>query len=417
MGRSAPARVRGGVARPRRLRAVIALAAVTAVTLAGCGRSDTGTAPAAPASEGAPIVIAASFDQSGPLAATQFLGRGVSAYLAKVNADGGLNGRQVKYVQYDDAYDPSRLTANARRAVEQDRASIFISFGGPSLAIRPYLNQNKVLHLVFAGNTPFSDVAQFPYTHAWWPDIAWESAIDAAYLKQSQPGVKLGILGYNNDLTDSQVAGVKAGGLEPASVLRVPPSQLDTTSQVTQLKAAGVDAVLLSVGNGQVISTVKYMNQIGYTPKTFIYSTAAGRLATIDAITPAAAKGIYTTLWLTDPGDPKATGDTALAGYFDDVKKYGNGADPGDSLVLQGYTAAAALANAVKTASAQNPDAYNAAWNATKDLKVPGLLPGTSLSAGSHGRLVHQYQIVQFDGTAWAPVGGVEDATSKGFAK
>ncbi len=293
---------------------VVGALVATVVALAACGHTDSGTGPAAPPKTD-PIVISASFDRSGPLAATAALGRGVAVYISRVNAAGGVNGRKIIYNEYDDDNQPSQLVANARRAVEQDKASVFISFGGISAAARAYLNQHKVLHLVFAGNTPFSDVAQFPYSHAWWPDLGWESAIDASYLRLATPSVKLGVLGFDNDLTDSQVGGVKAGGLDPSLVLRVPTTQLDLTSQVQQLKAAGVDALLLAVGNAQVISAVKYMNQIGYHPKVFIYSTVAGILTTMSALPSAMSNGLYSTLWLADPADPKLSSDQALSAY------------------------------------------------------------------------------------------------------
>ena len=394
-------------------RRTLAVAAASALLLAGCGRTD---APAAGTTKdsGSPIVIVGSFAQSGPLAVTGTLGKGVAAHFDKIAAGGGINGRKVTFIQYDDGYDPSRLAANARRAVEQDKATIFLSFGGPSLSVRQYLNQNKVLHVVFAGNTPFSQVQQFPYTHAWWPDLGWESAIGAAYLKKENPSVKIGVLGFNNDLTDSQAAGLEAGGVKPALVLKVPPTQQDTTSQVTQLKAAGVDAVMLSVGNAQIIGTVKYMNQIGFRPKTFVYSSAAGRLSTIAPLA-GAAKGLYSTLWLADPADPSRQQDADLATYRDDVAKYGQGADANDVLVLNGYALATALGNVISSAEGSDAEAYNTAWNAIKGLKVPGLLGPAS--AGPGGRLVYSYQVTQYDGNTWVPAGGVQDATSLGYAK
>jgi len=397
------------------MRRACVLSVVAVLLLTACGRSDDAAEPAASASSGAPIVVVGSFAESGPLAATGALGDGVGSYLAKINADGGVAGREITYIQYDDGYDPSRLAANARRAVEQDKASIFLSFGGPSLSVRPYLHQHSVMHVVLAGNTPFSEVDKFPFSHAWWPDLAWESAINAAFLKLADPQVKLGVLGFNNDLTDSQAAGLAAGGIEPTLVLKVPPPQLDTSSQVTQLRAAGVNAVLLSVSAGQVVSTVRYMNQIGYQPTTFIYSASAGFTSTIRPLADA-AKGIHSTAWMADPADPRWSDDADLIAYRQDMDRYGRG-NPDDNLTLNGYAAAAAVVNAIRTADGSDSKAYNDAWNATKDLRVPGLLPGITLNAGPSGRLVHTYQIVEFDGASWTPVGPVRDAAALGYTE
>jgi branched-chain amino acid transport system substrate-binding protein len=395
------------------LKRTVAVAAAALLALAACGRTDQ---PQTPTAQG-DLVIGATFAQSGPLAAVGAVGKGVAAYFAKVNDSGGINGRKVKFTSYDDAYDPSRMTANARRAVEQDKAQIFLSFGGPSLSVRPYLNQNKVLHVAFAGNTPFSDVAQFPYTHAWWPDIAWESAITTKYVMDKVPNPKVGVLSLNNDIVDSQAAGIKTGGGDPALVLKVPPNQQDNSSQVAQLQAAGVNVLMLSLGANQIVPTLKYMQQIGYHPEVFLYSTPAARTTTIEPLTPAAATGLHTTLWLVDPADPRWAGQPDIAAYKEDIAKYGGGADPNDALVLNGYAAAAALVEVVKTAKTQDADGYNASWNAVKDLKVPGLLEGGALSAGPGGRLIYQYQVMRFDGTSWRDAEPLRDSSKLGIAK
>lgn len=390
------------------------MASITLLALAGCGRTDQPRGAQDPQGD---LVIAGTFPQSGPLAAVGAVGKGAAAYFAKTNESGGINGRKVKFVSYDDAYDPSRMSANARRAVEQDKAQIFLTFGGPSLAVRPYLNQNKVLHIAFAGNTPFSEVEQFPYTHAWWPDIAWESAITAKYVKEHVPNPKIGVLSLNNDIADSQAAGIRTGGGDPALVLKVPPSQQDNSSQVAQLQAAGVNALFLSIGANQIVPTLKYMQQIGYQPQVFLYSTPAARTTTIEPLTPAAATGLHTTLWLIDPADPRWADQPDIATYKQDIAKYSEGTDANDALVLNGYAAAAALAEVVKAARTQDAEGYNASWNAVKDLKVPGLLEGGVLSTGPGGRLVYQYQMMRFDGTSWRDAEPLRDSSKLGIAK
>jgi branched-chain amino acid transport system substrate-binding protein len=387
-----------------------ALIAVAALSLAACGRSDA-------AAVAGPLVIDATFPQSGPLAIVGAAGRGFGAYIAKVNDEGGVNGQKIVWNAMDDAYDPARMAANARKAVEQDRANVVVSFGGPSLSIRPYLNQNKTFHLVLAGNTPFSDVKQFPYSHAWYPDLGWESTIAAQYLKKAKPNAKVGVLGFNNDLTDSQAAGITVGGLTPALVLRVPPSQQDVTAQITQLKNAGVDTLFLSVGAGQVIGAVKYMQAVNYSPTIMMYSTTANRAGAIGALG-GAAKGIYSTFWMADPGDALWASESKVADFKAAAAKYSaNPNDANDALALGGYSAAEAVVAALTSAKAGDADGINTAWNTLKDVSVTGLPPGTSLNAGPGGRLVFDFQVVQFDGSGWKTEGDLVDAVTAGIAK
>ena len=220
-----------------------ALTSLMAAGLAGafagaCGRSD-GTSSAT--SSDGPIVVAGSFPMSGPFAPLAAISKGAAAYFDKVNAAGGIHGRKVKYVAYDDAYDPGRAAANVRRGVDQDKAQAFLTFGVPGEVVRPYLNQRKVFNVAWSGSTALSQVDKFPYSHAWWPDLTAESGVVAQYIGKESPKAKVGVLTLNNDLAKAVEDGFKAGGITPKVFLKVPPSQQDNTAQVAQLKSAGVE--------------------------------------------------------------------------------------------------------------------------------------------------------------------------------
>lgn len=402
---------------PRRHSARVALVCLAALALAACGRTDSTTAAgpgAAAPSTADEIVVAATFPQSGPLAVVGAAGRGLETYLKKVNAAGGVDGKQIVFKAYDDAYDPARMAANARKAVEEDGADVVVSFGGPSLAIRPYLNEKKVFNLVLAGNSAFSDVTTFPYSHAWYPDLGWESQVATSFIAKKSPGAKVGVLGFNNDLTDSQAAGIRAGGLDPVLVLKVPPSQQDVTAQITQLRNRGVDTVFLSVGAGQVIGAVKYMKAVKWSPTVVLYSSTAAKTG---AVAPLGddAKGIYSALWLADPADP-LWADSGVAEFKTDVAAHDTvPQDADNALALGGYAAGQALVEAIRKAGSGDADAVNGAWNSLDGVTVAGLPTGTSLKAGPGGRLVYSYQVVQFDGSVWKPQGDLVDVVSAGY--
>ena len=393
--------------RTRRVLQISTMVLVSALALSACGRGSESSSESSSGSESESLVVAATFPQSGPLAVTGATGRGVKAAIDEANTAGGVNGKKVTWVDYDDGYDPARMVANARKAVQQDKANVLVSFGGPSLAIRPFLNQNKVFHVVLAGNTAFSD-KKFPYTHAAFPDIKGESTVMAAAVKKKQPNAVVGVLGFNNDLTDSQVAGLTAGGLKPKLVLKVPPSQQDVTSQITQAKQAGVDTLFMSVSGGQIIGAVKYMAAIKYSPTVALYSTTAGKTDAIGALGPA-AEGLTTAMWVADPADPLWAKEADVARFKKAIAGSGVEGDADSLLAMLGYLTGQALVASLESAKSTDGDAINAAWEGIDGVQAAGLPPGTTLSYGAGGRLQHTYQVVRLEGGEWKPQGAAVD--------
>ncbi|MGQ4615666.1 ABC transporter substrate-binding protein [Nocardia sp. R7R-8] len=391
-------------------------AGLAATFTSACGRADETSKASSDGSSSNPIVVASSFPMSGPFAPIAAISKGAAAYFDKVNAEGGVNGRKVKYVAYDDGYDPGRAAANVRRGVDQDTAQAFLTFGVPGEVVRPYLNQRKVFNVAWSGSTQFSQVDKFPYSHAWWPDLTAETAVVAQYVGKESPKSKVGVLTLNNDLADAAEAGFTAGGVTPEVFLKVPPSQQDNTAQVAQLKSAGVDVLYLALGAPQMVPTLKYMAQIGYRPKTFVYSITVNHTSLLDPLTPKISEGLHAALWLADPADPGWVSDPGIQSYKKDIAAHGAGADADDMLVLNGFAGAAALVAAMKNAQTQDADGYNAAWNAMKGVPAPGLI-GATLNSGPGGRLVYRYQVTEFDGARWQNRGPVQDVVASGLIK
>lgn len=413
--------------RPTRASRLTLGVVVAAMLAAGCGgRGDeaptaaaTGSGePSASAAETGPIMVGGSFPFSGPFAASGALSRGAQTYFAKVNADGGVGGRQIEYVVEDDGYDPARLAANARKLVEQDEVDVLMSFGGTNISIQPYLNQQQTFHMVLAGNTPFSNVEEFPYTHAWWPDIAWEGAITTEYVLENFPGKKLGLLGLNNDLSTSQQAGIEKAGGKLDKIITVAPGQADLSAQVNEMRSAGVEVLFFTIAGPGEIAALKYMKQVGYAPTIVMYSGASSRKAVITPAGLDTVTGVISAQWLKDPGDPKWADDADVVAYRADVAEFGaeTSADAEDQLTLNGYGAAAALVEAITAAGSSEPDALNTAWGELKGIDNPALQPGSQLDAGPGGRLVYDYRLTRFDGTSWVDLGEVQDAAELGVA-
>lgn len=426
--------------RPRPSRWLIAAVVLLLALTAACGSSNRkdaaapasaipGTGGSAAPKDTTPIKIGGSFPFSGPFAQFANTSAGATAYFASVNAQGGVNGRLIEYSAADDGYDPSRLSANARKAVEQDKVAALISFGGPNVAIQKYMNEQKTPQIVLAGNTEFSQPEKFPYSHAWWPDLTWEAQIETKYVLDHPdkfPSPKFGLISLNNSLADSHIAGIKAGlgptadDLFPASnQVRVEPSLVDYTAQLNQLRAAGVNVLVMNSGTTGMINAMKYVKQVGWNPAVIIYSVSSGRKAVLAPAGLDVAKGTYSAYWLKDPADPRWTSDPGTKTYLDVMAKYGGkDADAQQYLTANGYGAAQALVTALKTVDGPiTGDAINKAWLAIQNQPNDVLVPGAQMAAGPGGRLVYQYQPVQFDGNSWKDIGPLADAQKLGYAK
>lgn len=376
-----------------------------------------------------PIKIGGSFPFSGPFAQFANTSAGAAAYFASVNAEGGVDGRMIKYSAADDGYDPSRLAANARKAVEQDKVAALISFGGPNVAIQKYMNEQQTPQIVLAGNTEFSQPQKFPYSHAWWPDVTWEAQIETTYVLNNPktfPNPVFGLISLNNSLADSHIKGIatalgsKADALFPeANRVRVEPSLVDYTAQLNQLRAAGVNVLVMNSGTTGMINAMKYVKQVGWNPSVIIYSVSSGRKAVLQPAGLDVTKGTYSAYWLKDPADPRWANHTGTKKYLEVMAKYGGkDADAQQYLTANGYGAAQALVTALKSINGPiTGDAINKAWLEIRDKPNDVLVPGAQMAAGPGGRLVYQYQPVQFDGTSWQDLTPLADAQKLGYAK
>jgi branched-chain amino acid transport system substrate-binding protein len=390
-----------------RTAAKVAVAAVALLALAGC-TPRTATTDAA-AADDSPIVIGASWPQSGPLGSVAPGLSGLEAYIAAVNEDGGVNGHEIKLVTADDAYDPARLVENERKFVEQDGAVAVVNFGGIAIAGRDYLNQKRVMGVAMAGNSPLSDTENFPMQRAFWPDVAWEGHLQGLWLTENKPDAVVGYIGFNNDLSESHLAGLAAGGVTPAQTALVAPGTADLSAQVSQFQAAGVDTVVINIGAPTVGATLSYLHQIGWEPTTFLSSTVSDFHTVVNQAGPEAMTGAYSFEFFKDPSDPRYSDDKVVGQFVEDMKATGHEADSTNALALEGYGLGAALVDAISRAETYDSEGILAAWDSFDNSENPMLRDGITLNSGPHGRIMFQYQLSQFDGTGWADEGEVQD--------
>ncbi|QEW03959.1 ABC transporter substrate-binding protein [Microbacterium lushaniae] len=398
---------------------LIAVTAATAVALllGGCTGRQAATEPDEGAADDSPIVIGASWPQSGPLAAAAAGLHGFQAYIEATNAEGGIDGRQIELVTADDGYDPARLADNQRSFVEKDGAIAVVNFGGIAVPGRPYLNDKKVAQIALAGQTPLSDVENFPYTRAFWPDVAWEGELHAQWLKENAPDAVVGFIGFNNDLSESHIAGLEAGGVTPAQVATVPPGTADLSAQVSQFQAAGVNTVIINIGAPTIGAVTAYMDEIGYEPTLLLAGNMADFVTVVDPAGAEAVRDAYAFHWGKDPADPKNEEDEATQAFVAAMTEHGYEKDIRQALAFNGYGLGAALVEALKAAPELTADGLLEAWDSMEDTANPYLQDGMTLDAGFGGRLIFQVQLTQFDGTSWQPQGELIDLRELGIVE
>lgn len=404
--------------RPGALSAV-ALLGVAALALTACTARSAEPAPGSdagdPAEDATPIVIGASWPQSGPAGSVAPGLAGFETYIEKVNDAGGVNGHPIELVTADDAYDPARLVENQRKFVEKDGAMLVANFGGISLAGRDYLRQKGVAGVSLAANSPLGDVEEYPLQRAFWPDVAWEGQLQAEWITGQNPDAKVAYVGFNNDLSESHLAGLAAGGIVPAEQALVAPGTADLSAQVSQFQAAGVDTLIINIGAPTVGALLGYIHQIGWKPTLMLGSTTSDFTAAIYQASPPAVEGAYAYKWYMDPSDPRFADDERYKAYAAAMTEKGHEKEIGDSLAFSGYGMAAAIVGALEQAETLDAEGFAAAWDSFSDFENPLTLPGIDFDSGPFGRIVFQFELNRFDGVSWQPEGEIVDVRELGF--
>ncbi len=220
---------------------------------------------------------------SGPASAYGVIGRTEAAYFKKINDAGGINGRKINFISYDDAYSPPKAVEQARKLVESDEVLlIFNSLGTPSnSAIHKYMNAKKVPQLFVAtGATKWNDPKNFPWTMGWQPNYQSETQIYAKYLLKEKPNAKIGVLFQNDDYGKDYLKGLKDGLGAKASSMIVMEESYETSeptidNHIVKLKASGADVFVNITTPKFAAQAIKKAAEIGWTPTQFLNNVSA----------------------------------------------------------------------------------------------------------------------------------------------
>lgn len=352
---------------------------------------------------------------SGPASAYGLIGRTIGAYFKKVNDDGGINGRKINYISYDDGYSPPKAVEQARKLVESDEVLlIFQSLGTPSnTAIHKYMNAKKVPQLFVAtGATKWGDPKSFPWTMGWQPNYQSEGRIYAQYLLKNHPQGKVAILYQNDDYGKDYVKGLKDGlGGKIKIVAEAPYEPADPTvdSQIISLKASGADVFFNVTTPKFAAQAIKKMHEIGWKPVHLLNNVSNSVGSVLKPAGFEAAKGILSTGYIKDATDPTWKDDAGLKEWAAFMDKYFPEGDKTSSFTVYGYTVAQTLVQVLKQCGDDLTRANVMKQAASlKDFAPPMLLPGIKIGTSSTDFYpIEQMQMQRFTGERWELFGPI----------
>jgi branched-chain amino acid transport system substrate-binding protein len=346
---------------------------------------------------------------SGPFSAYALIGRTEAAFFKRLNDEGGINGRKINFISYDDNYSPPKTVEQARKLVESDDVLfMFNNLGTPTnTAIQKYMNQKGVPQLFVAtGATKFGDPANFPWTMGWQPTYQTEGRIFAKYILQNLPQSKVGILYQNDDSSRDYVKGLKDGlGAEAAMrmiVAELPYESTDPTvdSQIVSLKTLGAD-VFFNLGASKFASqAIRKAVEIGWHPVQILASVSNSVGSVYRPAGLENSKGMLSANYLKDPTDPAWKDDPAIKEWLAFMDKYFPDGDKASTFSVYGYLLAQTLVQVLKQCGDEltRENVMKQAAN-LKDLELGLLLPGIKINTSPSDYFpVEQMQMTRFNG-------------------
>jgi branched-chain amino acid transport system substrate-binding protein len=362
------------------------------------------------------IKVGQTIPLSGPASAYGSIGKVQAAYIRMINEQGGVNGRKINLIQYDDAYSPPKTVEQVRKLVEGDEVLTTFQIIGtpPNAAVQKYLNEKKVPQLLAAtGATRFTDPKNFPWTIAFNPNYQSEAHIYAKYILANYPNAKIAILYQNDDLGKDYVKGLKdALGAKASLIIAEASYELsDPTvdSQMVTLRASGADLFYNITTPKFGAQAIKKAAELGWRPVQILDINASPVSQTLVPAGLENAKGIISVNYGKDPLDPQWANDEGMKRYKAFMAKYASGEDANSGIATYGYSTAALLVQILKQCGDDLTRA-NIMKQATNiktyvaDLALPGMTPSTT---PDDWRINKQFQMMKFDGERWVLFGPI----------
>jgi branched-chain amino acid transport system substrate-binding protein len=389
--------------------AVIAFAALNGSALAQ-KKYDTGATDTE-------IKIGNIMPYSGPASAYGVIGKIEDAYFKMINEQGGINGRKINFVSYDDGYSPPKAVEQARKLVESDEVLfLFGPLGTPSnSAIQKYLNSKKIPQLFVAtGATKFGDYKDFPWTMGWQPPYQSEGKIYAKYLLKEKPDAKIAIMYQNDDFGKDLLKGLKDGLGDKAASMIVGEESYEVSeptidSHIVKLKSTGADVYFSITTPKFSAQSIKKVAEIGWKPMYFQSNVGASVGSVLQPAGFENAQDILSAAYAKDGADAQWDNDEGMKKFYAFLAKYVPDANKADGSVVFGYGQAQTMVQVLKQAG-DNLTRENIMKQATslKDFAPDTLLPGVKINtSASDFYPIEQLQMMRFKGQKWDLFGPV----------
>ncbi|WP_454621512.1 ABC transporter substrate-binding protein [Bradyrhizobium cenepequi] len=357
---------------------------------------------------------------SGPASAYGVIGRTEAAYFKKVNDAGGINGRKINFVSYDDAYSPPKTVEQARKLVESDEVLfIFNSLGTPpNTAIQKYMNSKKVPQLFVAtGATKWNDPKDFPWTMGWQPSYQSETHIYAKYILKNYPNAKIAVLYQNDDYGKDYLKGLKDGLGSKASSMITAEESYETSeptidSHMVKLKATGADIFINITTPKFAAQAIKKNAEIGWKPLHFLNNVSASVGSVLKPAGFENAQDIISAAYLKDASDKQWDNDPGMKEFYAFMAKDFPEGDKLDGGTVVGYGVAQTLVQVLKQCG-DNLTRENVMKQAAslKDFRTEVLLPGIKINTGPNDFApISSLQLMKFKGNKWELFGDVISA-------
>jgi branched-chain amino acid transport system substrate-binding protein len=347
---------------------------------------------------------------SGPASAYGVIGKTEEAYFKKINAEGGVNGRKIDFVTYDDGYSPPKAVEQARKLVESDEVLVvFNPLGTPSnSAIQKYLNAKKVPQLFVAtGATKWNDPKNFPWTMGWQPSYQSEGRIYAKFLLKEKPDAKIAVLFQNDDFGKDYLKGLKDGLGAKASMI-VTEESYETTeptidNHIVKLKATGADTFMSVTTPKFAAQAIKKLAEIEWKPLHIVVNVSASVGSVLKPAGFENSQGILSAAYAKDGADSQWDNDPGMKKFYAFLEKYYPEGNKLDGSVVYGYGAAQTLVKVLQMCGDDLTRANVMKQAASlKDFTPDTLLPGVKINTSDTDFApIEQLQMMRFKGEKW----------------
>jgi ABC-type branched-subunit amino acid transport system substrate-binding protein len=357
---------------------------------------------------------------SGPASAYGIIGRTEAAYFKKINDEGGINGRKINFISYDDAYSPPKTVEQARKLVESDEVLlIFNSLGTPpNSAIQKYMNSKKVPQLFVAtGATKWNDPKNFPWTMGWQPNYQSETQVYAKYILKNKPDAKIAVLFQNDDYGKDYLKGLKDGlGAKAASMIvaeeSYETSEPSIDNHIVKLKSTGADVFVNITTTKFAAQAIKKNAELGWKPLHFLNNVSASVGSVIKPAGYENAQDIISANYAKDPTDKQWDNDPGMKEFNAFMAKYFPEGDKLDYLAVVGYGVAQTLVQVLKQCGDDltRENVMKQAAN-LKEFRTEALLPGIKINTSPTDYApISAFQLEKFKGEQWELFGDVISA-------